>query len=136
MGVPERVGGLAGDAVLAQGTGHLQGQGAAHPALASRGWFCGLWRLRSGPGLRNQGLGVGAEVKRKWLVEVEGGEDRMRGPLKGLGFGEGQRRVPYAATQLAPGEFGLWVAAGVADQGDFISFGPAAFSLGLGLLCL
>lgn len=50
VGVPERVGGLTGDAVLAQGTGHLQGQGAAHPALAPRGWFCGLWRLRSGPG--------------------------------------------------------------------------------------
>lgn len=89
-------------AVLAQGTGHLQGQGAAHPALASRGWFCGLWRLRSGPGLQNpRAWCVGRGEKEVVEVEVEGGEDGMRGPLKGLGFGEGQRRVPYAAAQLA-----------------------------------
>lgn len=136
LGVPERVGGLTGDTVLAQGTGHLQGQGAAHPALAPGGRFCGLWRLRSGPGLQDQGLGAWAEVKRKWSVEVEGGEDTIRGPLRGLGFGEGQRRVPYAAAQLAPAEFGLRVATGIADQGDFISFGPTAFDLGLSLLCL
>ena len=31
-----------------------------------------------------------AEMKRKRSVEVEGGEDMIRGPLSRLGFGEGQ----------------------------------------------
>lgn len=56
-GIPVGVGGLTVHTVLAQGTGHLQGQGAAHPALASGGWLCWLWRLGSGLGPWDQGLG-------------------------------------------------------------------------------
>lgn len=60
-----------------------------------------------------------------------GGQDART--VKGLGFGEAREGLG-AAAQLAPGEFKPGVAAGVADQGDFISSRPAAFGLGLSLL--
>lgn len=62
MGVPRGLEASPGDAVLAQGTGHLQGQGAAHPALASRGLV--LWAVEA-PGQ--------AQVYRQeaWVQAVE-----------------------------------------------------------------
>lgn len=62
LGGPVRVGGLTEDTFLAQGTGHLQRQRAAHPALPSGSWLYWLRRLESGPGPWDQGLGVRAEV--------------------------------------------------------------------------
>lgn len=41
-----------------------------------------------------------------------------------------ETKVPYTVALFAPGEFGLWVAAGRAGQPDFISFSPAALCLG------
>lgn len=130
--VPVGVGGFTGDAIAAQGTGHFQGQRAAHPTLPSGDWLCGLWRLRSGPGWWGQGVGVRAEVKdvqspRKW----KGGCNTWMSE-RGLRV---ERKVPYAAPQLAPAEFGLWMAAGGADERDFISFPPAAVCLGLYFRC-
>lgn len=65
---------------------------------------------------------------------------------EGAGFPEGcggghlgptrlrmETKVPYTAPQLAPAEVGHRVAAGRADQSDFISFPPVALTLGLGL---
>ena len=62
------------------------------------------------------------------------GAVKKQGPLGAPEGSQGGGGVPYTAAQFAPGEFGLWVAAGRADQPDFISFPPAALCLGLSLL--
>ena len=87
QGVPVGVGGLTGDPVSAQGTGHLQGQGAAHPALPSGGRLCWLWRLGSAPahGLKGSGEGRGEDGQSpgEWLATI--GE--RAGFPKGFGGG-------------------------------------------------
>lgn len=57
--LPVGVGGLAGNTVSAQGTGHFQGQGAAHPALSLEGRLCWLWRLGLAPAHGITGWGEG-----------------------------------------------------------------------------
>ena len=117
------------------------GSGSCSPSPGLRGLALLAVEARVRPGLTGSRARVRAEVKRKWSAEGRGVGDTVLGPLRGQGLGKGprgfrmQRRVPYAAAQLAPAEFGLWVAACVADQPDFISFPPAALRLGLSLLC-
>lgn len=69
------------------------------------------------------------------LVRLQGPVGIWGGCLGHRGF-RLERRVPYTATQLAPAEFGFWVAAGRADQPDFISFSPATLWFGVNLLWL
>lgn len=112
------------------------GSGSCSPSPGPQGLV--LWAVEAQVRprlLRSRARGVGRVEKEAvsggggW-----GGHDPWTTEPAGIWGGSGG--VPYAAAQLAPGEFGLRVAAGVADQGDFISFGPAAFGLGLSLLCL
>lgn len=84
----------------------------------------GLGQARWGGGGRAP-QGVGGHDA--WSREEAGSP----GALEGWGLsGEG----PYTAAQFAPGEFGLRVASGEADQPHFISLPPAALCLGLSLL--
>ena len=112
------------------------GSGSCSPSPGPQGLV--LWAVEAQVRprlLRSRARGVGRDEKEAvsggggW-----GGHDPWTTEPAGIWGGSG--RVPYAAAQLAPGEFGLWVASGIADQGDFISFSPAAFGLGLSLLCL
>ena len=112
------------------------GSGSCSPSPGPQGLV--LWAVEAQVRprlLRSRAQGVGRDEKEAvsggggW-----GGHDPWTTEPAGIWGGSG--RVPYAAAQLVPGEFGLWVASGIADQGDFISFSPAAFGLGLSLLCL
>lgn len=104
---------LAGSASCSPSPAHC---GPALPAVETWG--------RPVQGSEGRGAGTGGTAGPR--------EARGRVPhggRKGLG-----RTVPYTAAWLAPGEFGLRVAAGGADELDLVSFGPAALTLGLQLL--
>lgn len=77
---------------------------------------------------------VRAEVMSIPSGSRKGDTVREQGPLGVWGGHLGPRgfrvegRVPYTVALGIPGEFGLWVAAGRADEPDFIAFSPAALS--------